>query len=79
MDEQLEAIGMRLRSECRKYATSPRKFKDLHLGIIIGLKQSLDMMGQAKYALLCIDEAIESLEGKARSKTGVEMMRRVVK
>ena len=81
MDEPLEAIGMRLSSEMRKYVSSPKKFKDLHLGIIIGLKASMDMMGEAKYALECVNQTIEGIEADklgGKGHTAVQMLRSVV-
>jgi len=82
MDEQVEAVGIRLRNEMQKYASSPKKYKDLHLGIAIGLKTSLEMMGESKYALQCIDEAIEALTGGrqgGKSSSAVQMMRQIFK
>jgi hypothetical protein len=53
----------------------------LHLGIIIGLKASMDMMGEAKYALECINQTIEGIEADklgGKGHTAVQMLRSVV-
>lgn len=65
MDKGVEAIGKRL-GRATKTLTTTRKRKEqsLCLGIVLGLKASLDALGESEYGYQCIQKALDDSPNK---------------
>lgn len=76
--EELDTVGRLLREAIRNFATCKKKERRFYIGKIAAYKTVLDICGEGKYALQCIDEACADI-GKTENSPANQVMRSLMR